>query len=185
MNAGYDTAKAAEDSTYYLMTDWLKYRKMGQMVIEGQTNLLNRFQVLASWMVDNPILDFSALRSTADLRSAYGITDANITETMAFIASLVGFAPTAQGRYKEFESDMWLENPDWERTSGFYMYLPVLTSDVDMSTLEPTPKVVKVEDGVVEAQMGEYRSYYQQPFVYIKALWEMLALEFQSITGYT
>jgi hypothetical protein len=185
MNAGYDTAKAAEDSTYYLMTDWLKYRKMGQMVIEGQTNLLNRFQVLASWIVDNPILDFSALRSTADLRSAYGITDANITETMAFIASLVGFAPTAQGRYKEFESDMWLENPDWERTSGFYMYLPVLTSDVDMSTLEPTPKVVKVEDGVVEAQMGEYRSYYQQPFVYIKALWEMLAHEFQSITGYT
>lgn len=185
MNAGYDTAKAAEDNTYYLMKDWLKCSKVGAMVIDEQTNLLNRFQVMASWMIDEPILDFSTMRTTADLRSAYGITDANITETMAFIASLIGFAPTAQGRYKNFESDMWLENPDWERTSGFYLYLPVLTSVVDMSTLEPTPKVVKIEDGVIEAQMGEYRSYYQQPFVYIKALWEMLAFEFQSITGYT
>ena len=183
MNAGYDTAKAAEDNTYFLMTDWLKCRKIGSLVIDEQTNVLNQFQVMASWLIDNPLTTLNAVR-TANLLSTYGITERNITETMAFIASIVGFAPVAQGMYEEFESDTWLENPDSGQTAGFYMYLPVLNSVVDMHTLEPIERV-KVTDGVVDAQMGEYRSYYQQPFVYVKMLWELFAFEFAQITGYS
>lgn len=187
MNAGYDTAKAAEDGDYYLMTDWLTFQKMGQMLIEEQTNLLNRFQVLASWMVDNPILDFSALRSTADLRSAYGITDDNITETMAFIASLVGFAPTAQGRYKDFESDMWLETGKVEYIGQMVAaaagFLPVLCSERDGKG--EAVETISVEDGLVEPQIGEYRSYYQQPYIYLGMLWQFFAYEMSKICGYT
>lgn len=187
MNAGYDTAKAAEDNTYYLMKDWLKCSKVGAMVIDEQANLLNRFQVLASWTIDEPILDFPTMRTTADLRSAYGITDANITETMAFIASLVGFAPTAQGKYGDFESDMWLETGKVEYIGQMVAaaagFLPVLCSERDEKG--EAVETVSVEDGLVEPQIGEYRSYYQQPYIYLGMLWQFFAYEMNQICGYT
>lgn len=186
MNAGYDTAKAAEDSTYYLMTDWLTYSKDDSSLTPGTTNLLNALQVLACWLIDAPISEFSTLQNTR-LLSFYGLTNTRISETMAFIASIVGFAPTAQGRYKDFESDMWLETGKVEYVgqlvSASPSFLPVLCSERDGKGM--AVETVSVEDGLIEPQIGEYRSYYQQPYIYINKLWQFFVAEMNDICGYT
>lgn len=200
VNAGWDTAKASDDSTYTLMTDWLKMVKTGPMFLDEQTNTMSRALVYASWRIDNPLFSFSEIRGAASLLSEYGLaSDANLTETLAFIASLVGFAPTAQGRYKGFESDKWLEvgafyigdlagyGPVyWRAPSGVAgygnaAYLPVLCNERDFNN-EPT-HAIEIKDGTIEPQMAEYRSYYQQPFIYMSALWQMVAYDFAAITG--
>lgn len=166
LNAGYDTAKAAEDSEYTLMFDWLTKTKVGSMVFDGLPNRLFNKQVAASWLVDNPVWGWNDLLQ-ADLKTTYGLTDYNdITETMAFIASLVGFAPTAQGRPKGLDTKQWLTEVD-----GIIMPQPVFGSGVE------------VDEGTIEAQMGEYRSYLQQPFVYVWRLWQIFQQDFAAITG--
>lgn len=196
LNAGYDTRRAAEDGTYYLLTDWLKRRKVGQLLVPA-VNTINAAMVYASWRIDNPIFDFATLFGTADLKAAYGLSaDSNITETAAFIASLVGFAPTAQGRYKDFESDKWVEvgefkqsfpiigNVDYRPISVYptgFTYLPVLCSVRNFRNEPANP--VDVGDGLLEMQLSEFRSYYQQPFVYISALWQLIRDAFPAITG--
>lgn len=187
LNAGYNTAKAAEDSTYYLMTDWLKKTKSGTTFADGE-NIVNATAIYASWLVDAPLFSFSTLKNTANLKNAYGLGgNATITETLAFIASLVGFAPTSQGRYKGFENDIWLEAGTYGSTGvenhASTAFLPVLCNKRN-AQLEPMQSV-DIKDGTVEVQMCEYRSYYQQPFIYLSALWQMFAEEFESITGYT
>lgn len=189
LNAGYDTTKAAEDSDYYLMADWLKMSKTGQMFIDEQPNDINNLLVYASWKIDNPIFDFNEIRGTWDLKAAYGFTTRdNVTETQAFIASLIGFAPTAQGKYKDFDSEKWIESGTvvyiGSPTAAAPGILPVLCSERNdkgqpIQTVEP-------DGGLIEPQIGEYRSYYQQPYIYITALWQLFKNEFANITdGYT
>lgn len=185
LNAGYDTAKAAEDDTYYLMTDWLKRRKVmvaGFPRFFTQENGINAALVYASWMIDNPTFSLLTARRF-NLRVIYNLNgDAAITETAAFIASIVGFAPTAQGRYKDFESATWLEKGTVAGTPATKpSFLPVLCSARD-SEGEPIKKV-DVKDGTIDAQMLEYRSYYMQPYIYVAMLWQLFQSEFAYITG--
>lgn len=188
LNAGYDTKKDAEDSDYYLMTDWLKKRKTMWAVTGEQRNMMCAHLVYASWMIDNPIFDFTTLRNTY-LKNAYGFNlFSGITETQAFIASLVGFAPTAQGKYKDFDSGAWLEAGTVEylnsQTAATPTIMPVLCNRRDGKG--ETVQDVIADDGVIEPQIGEYRSYYQQPYIYISALWHFFQQEFAAITdGYT
>lgn len=193
LNAGYDTEKAAEDSDYYLMYDWLRCAKSGQMVIDEQRNEMCAKLVYASWLVDNPIFDFNTLRATVNLRTAYGLLqwgygNVIVSETQAFIASLIGFAPTAQGKYEDFCSDTWLEAGTVEylnsQTAATPTIMPVLCNRRD-SKGEAVQDVI-AEGGVIEPQIGEYRSYYQQPYIYISVLWQFFQHEFSAITdGYT
>lgn len=191
LNAGYDTAKAAEDSDYYLLRDWLKLRRQsggaaGYRFVEG-VNVINALMVYASWMVDNPL--FSPFYYNGSLKTLYGLTVYNnITETNAFIASIVGFAPTAQGKYKDFDSGAWLEAGTVEylnsQTAATPTIMPVLCNKRG-SKGEVVQDVI-AEGGVIEPQIGEYRSYYQQPYIYISALWQFFQQEFAAITdGYT
>lgn len=167
LNAGWNTAKAAEDGEYTLMIDWLTKTKSGTMLIDGAANRLDRFLVAASWLVESPVWDWDALRTT-NLKNLYSL-GADFTETMAFLASLVGFAPTAQGRPKGLDTKQWLTD-----NGGIITFGKIFGDGVD------------IEDGAIEAQMGEYRSYLQQPFIYVARLWQFFELEFSRITnGYT
>ena len=183
LNAGWDTDKANEDEEYTLLTDWLKKEKLTLGTFPSEItrfrdgdNRITRDTVFASWKIDKPIFDLDTVFTTANLRRYYNIlSDTNITETLAFIVSLIGFAPISQGRYNNFQSDTWYEmvNP------LDYRFLPVYCSSVDA---EGNPiKTVDVGDGTIDVQMGEYRSYYQQPFIYISALWQLIQKEFTKI----
>ena len=188
LNAGFDTEKAASDDTYFLMDDPLKYRKVGSSMsvipirLISANNAINSSLVAASWLIDNPQFYLTAIERFM-LVPSYGLFGI-VSETEAYIASIVGFAPTAQGRYKEFESDVWLEKGTIDGTPAQKpSFLPVLCSARDASG-DPINKV-DVQDGTVDAQMLEYRSYYQQPYIYVSMLWQLFAREFEGITeGY-
>ena len=187
LNAGYDTTQASEDDDYYLMTDWLKRSKDGATFTEAH-NLLNSPLVYASWLIDNPIFDFSILKSHPNLRFAYLGRQQNttLTETNAFIASLIGFAPTAQGKYKDFDNETWLDAGKVHDTDVHQAlsFLPVFRRHRDIKG--EVIEAFEIEGGVIEPQIGEYRSYYQQPYIYISALWQLFRDEFENITdGYT
>ena len=189
LNSGWSEDAQAEDSEYFLMTDWLKKRRRTNGVAPGTwtngNNYISRSLVFASWYIDNPLFSVF-LPAGVSYRIMYGLIGQSIDETEAFIATVVGFAPTAQGRYKEFDSKSWVE-------SGTVIYLndphaaspsvlPVLCSERDGKG-EPVQSV-EVDDGCIEPQIGEYRSYYQQPYIYVSALWLLYKREFKEITGY-
>ena len=186
LNAGYDTAKAAEDSDYYLLQDWLKLRRQsfgaaGYRFVEG-VNVINALMVYASWMVDSPL--FNPFYYRGSLKTLYGLTgDSNITETNAFIASIVGFAPTAQGKYKDFDSATWMDAGyvNGEAAVQDVTFLPVLKRHRDL--MGETTEEFEVDGEPTESQICEFRSYFQQPFIYISALWQMFQQEFEQITG--
>lgn len=164
LNAGYDTEKASEDAGYYLMKDWLRYTKVGTMLAEADIPI-NKSIVYASWAVDNPLWDFSIVKTSPSLKTLYGLfLNSHVSEVDVFIASIVGFTPTSQGRPKGFSADKWVKNG---------VIAPVFDGTID------------VGDGTIEAQMQEYRSYNQQPFIYVWRLWQLFAEEFKAITeGY-
>lgn len=185
LNSGWNTEN--QDLDYYHMTDLLKMVKavFPQMpnrtrLIPG-TNVINKDVVYASWMIDNPVFDLMQAM-TYRLRFIYGVeTD----ETKAFIASIIGFAPTAQGLLPGFSNDRWIEigTINGGQAQSFAS-LPVLCSERDANNEPINP--IDVGDGLIEAQMGEYRSYYQQPYIYIDKLWQIYQMEFANITdGYS
>ena len=190
LNSGWDKDRANEDTEYTLLTDWVTYKKNGAQLIPSQ-NKLTRNSVLASWRIDNPIWDWEQVKSIAYLNLYYNVTE--VSNTDAFIASIIGFAPTAQGRYKDFENDHWLEVGSFKyslinyRPTGGnnYMeatFLPLLCNTRNFKN-EPSNQLVEVADGAVEVQMSEYRSYYQQPFIYVYRLWQLIREAFENISG--
>jgi len=189
LNAGYDTTKAAEDSDYHLMTDWLKMRKIGTMFMDEQTNRLTAQLVYASWRIAAPLFNFNNIRNISNLRQQYGLYNlfsSPVTETQAFICSLVGFAPTAQGKYKDFDNETWLDsgNVNGHAAQNALAYLPVFKRNRDIKG-EPQEQF-EIEGDILEPQIGEFRSYYQQPYIYVAILWQLFRNEFATITdGYT
>lgn len=196
MNAGWNTVKAAADNNYSLMVDWLKKVRSGSVLVDG-VNCMDRALVYTSWCVDRPLMSLESLIANVDLKTTYHLeNESEVSQTNAFIASLVGFAPTAQGRYQDFESDTWLEVGTFvDEQSGIEFrpsggvagntdasYLPVLCTRRGYDN-EPVNRTVDVKDGLVEPQLREYRSYYQQPYIYISALFEFFKHDFEAITG--
>lgn len=70
----------------------------------------------------------------------------------------IGFIPTYQGKYSEFQSDREQISPS--------------------TTIE----ISKERD---EHYQGEYRSYYQQPFIWVDKLWKTAKDKISEITDYT
>ena len=185
LNAGFDTDKAAESDAYYLMTDWLKKKKVWlgyRYILQDGENYINTRLVYTSWMVDHP--QFYPFTMFLRLKMMYGlIEDNNVSETDAFIASIIGFAPTAQGNYKDFDGEMWMDG-GYVRDGAVEQditALPVLKRHRDL--MGEMTEGFDVEGDLCEAQIGEFRSYYQQPYIYISALWQMFQMEFPDITN--
>ena len=178
--------KDTDEEGYTKIEDPLSYAKKqtgGISYFVQETNVINKDIVYASWLIPNPIFNYGLLRFQ-NLQQQYGLNNQpRVTEALAFIASIIGFAPTAQGLLPDFNNDKWttLGTIDGYASQSFAQ-LPVLCEDRDAS-LEPI-NPPDVGDGLLEAQMGEYRSYYQQPYIYIDKLWQIYQANFEAITGY-
>ena len=168
LNSGFDASNS--DPNYYVLPDYLNYDGNGGYTA---STLINRFTVGCSWNVDSLLIPFGM----DELRGDYGNL-VNLyyldqlqqyTERHAWAASLVGFMPQTQGRYKQFESTKWTWNG--------YIY-PLF------QTPQQTQEI-PVGDGLNEYQMSQFRSYYQTPFVYVQKLWEMYREHCAAMTGYT
>ena len=180
LNAGWSAAKKAEDDSYVKLFDVVRYAWRNGYDMNAK-NALNAALVRTSWMVDNPLFDLTEIYQHDDLAALYGLAAAY--ETAAHIVSLIGFAPTLQGAYPDFSGDKWLNKTviDGERAAQAGI-VPVLSQRtwLDGSAADS----YKVEGTIYEQQLGEYRSYYQQPYIYVSALWQLIARECRTITGY-
>lgn len=183
LNSGWNTEN--QDLDYFLMTDWFKKRKKRSQLLPTQAtfydgvNVISKDVVYASWMIAYPVFSLIEAMRSYNLHNTYGVETG---ETLNFIASIIGFAPTAQGLLPGFENDRWIEIGTIDGgTAQSFASLPVLCSERDANNEAINP--IDVGDGLIEAQMGEYRSYYQQPFIYIDKLWQLYQLQFSDITG--
>lgn len=153
LNSGWN-----DDGTpgYYTMLDY----------IGGMVRKLNKELVRVSWGLYNPIFPLTSLVSQFNnLQQVYNwLTGA--TKDQLFICNIIGFAPTAQGKYTEFSSGKLADiaNNDFKE----FKTLLGTTGDVELT----------------ERQTLQFKSYEQQPYIYVWRLFEFYAQEFQSITGY-
>ena len=167
LNSGWDEQKFVEDDDYFFLTDYLKYN--GQNY--NNTPKLNRNTVFASWEID-PTEHIFSLEDLQNKYNELALMHLNLTPNQVYLANLVGFAPTNQGRYKNFQSNKWFKN-----INGRNQLVNVLASD-------NTTEYNLVGDGLTEAQIGEYRSYMQQPYIYVKRLLQIYKESCKTITGY-
>lgn len=172
MNSGYDYEQSLEDDTYGLLDDF-------SAIYSGMSPLaMNAALVAASWLIPIPLWTLDELRNRFNqLKTEYGITESDITPSMCFAMSIVGFAPTAQGILKNFDGETWLDKLGTAGSSSSITFLPVLHRTVDGEA------VATVEGATIECQMGEYRSYMQQPYVYVWRLFELYQRQFSDLTG--
>lgn len=172
MNSGYDYEQSLEDDTYGLLDDF-------SAIYSGMSPLaMNAALVAASWLIPIPLWTLDELRNRFNqLKSEYGITEADITPSMCFAMSIVGFAPTAHGILKNFDGETWLDKLGTAGSSSSITFLPVLHRTVDGEA------VTTVDGATIECQMGEYRSYMQQPYVYVWRLFELYQRQFSDLTG--
>lgn len=161
LNAGWDDSNT--DSDYTLLPDYLKYD--GSTFTNGTT--LDRSLVLDSWKIDSTTVpfDFDTLKDDyGTLHTLYGTSN----EQNAWASSIVGFLPQHQGKYKEFSSDKWVEGG---------LIKPLFTKN-------NTDKEKDLGDGVTELMMNQYRSYYQQPYIYVNKLFSIFKEHCKDITDY-
>lgn len=202
LNSGWSKTRSQEDDKYILLTDWFKKTKTTRIDPEsGATvvkfvdgdNPINRWLAYSSWRIDSPIFKLndsfggSSLFTNTNLKGYYGITDANITETMAFLSSIIGFAPITSTDMSGFDTKRWLQNCQlWEDQDTLYGYSKRVT-DVLVNAIKADlshDEVYGSEDGLIDAQIGEYRSYYLRPFIYVSRLFQLYQYECERITGY-
>lgn len=88
-----------------------------------------------------------------------------------------GFAPTHQGRYVDFDSKSFQKN-----TEGVVHTFEEITNQ--HNGVEITDFGAMIGDGMTDRQFGEFRSYYQQPYIYIQPLFELLAQKGEELTGW-
>lgn len=172
MNSGYDYEQSLEDDTYGLLDDF-------SAIYSGMSPLaMNAALVAASWLIPIPLWTLDELRSRFNqLKTEYGITESDITPSMCFAMSIVGFAPTAQGILKNFDGETWIDDAYPESSNSSVTFMPVLHKLVNDEI------TATVDGATIECQMGEYRSYMQQPYVYVWRLFELYQRQFSDLTG--
>ena len=143
------------DTAYYLMSDPMQFL--------SNPLHLTKDLVLASWHLDRPEYDLGTLANAkGSLQTLYDLTD---SDDHLWVASFFGFAPTNQGKYTDFESGKLIDGSG--NVEDIKTYLGIST-DVELT----------------ERQALQYRSYEQQPYVWVNKLWQLYANEFNAMTGY-
>ena len=132
-------------------------------VIDGSQyvdSTINKSLVVSSW--------------NSNGQSTYSLDNSNITD-------IIGFAPN-NTYYDEFDSKTYQNGSASSRT-----FIDVLKSDWDngsggyVTGVEPN---TAIPNGMLPRDIGEFRSYYQTPFIYWNKLWQIFQKKAESLTGY-
>ena len=137
---------------------------MANYIIDGSSYVnseINRNLVYQSWTSSGQTTDL--LKQTGDI--GYSITD------------IIGFAPNNSFSdgfdYKTYQTD----------ASHTYKFEETLGTGFTQDTgVEPS---TAIPEGLLPREIGEYRSYYQLPFIYWNKLFKIFQAKAESITGYS
>lgn len=186
-NSGFSSKKASEDDSYWKLTDWFsKYWAGGTTPID-HTYTLNSNLVKESFNFNpydttkNPFA-WTTLKNTCRnkaMESLQGMYEAN----EMWRNNIIGFAPSSQSFYDEFDSKSWYRKDNYFTGETVINKLPLFDEKSKYQDSE-NHKQVDVGDGLVERQMCEYRSYMQQPYIYVYRLFQMYQEICENATGY-
>lgn len=107
-------------------------------------------------------------------QSTYTLEDSTITD-------IIGFAPN-NSYYEEFDAKSYQSN-----TSEALRFTETLKRNWDdgnggyVTGVEPE---TAIPNGMLPREIGEFRSYYQTPFIYWNKLWQIFQKKAELITGY-
>lgn len=112
---------------------------------------------------------------TSNGQSTYDLDQSSITD-------IIGFAPN-NSYYEEFDPKSFQDTANssklftdvlknvWDDGQGGYV------TGIDPETVLPS--------GLLPREIGEFRSYYQTPFIYWNKLWQIFKKKSEQLTGYT
>ena len=186
-NSGFSSKKAEEDENYYKITDWYSKTWNGGTNPSDITYTLNSSIVKESFSFDpydtnKFIFSLSTLKNrcrTKASESMQGMIEAN----EMWRNNLIGFAPSSQSFYDEFDSKSWYRKDDYFTGETVINKLP-LFDEKSVYLDSENHKQTDVGDGLVERQICEYRSYMQQPYIYINKLFQIYQDICENATGY-
>ena len=148
------------------------FGKLGQLFYELKKLSFNPDAVEdEKYLIANP-MGQCTLNSALIKRSWDNTTNATTTDPIKWI----GFAPTNQGLYNDFDTKSVQNSTN--TTTAF------ATIVNQMNNVEITDIDSIIGDGLDELQYNEFRTYYQQPYIYVKPLFNLLAKECKRLTGY-
>ena len=96
--------------------------------------------------------------------------------------SIIGFTPTNSGYYPNFDSTTFCKT-DIRGNSIKFVSIEDELNNSNYPTAKYTAESA-VGDGLLPRQLGECRSYYQQPYIYFNKLFQMFAAKAKEVTGY-
>lgn len=160
-----DTASnSPKDRNYYVVL----YSKMGEIFNELKQLTFhptddNRYTIA------NPLSSTCTINRTI-VKNSFCQENHNIDIASKGDLDYIGFMPTYQGKYDDFESDK----------------LELLPGRIGETDYNEDKDGNKIEGGIEvdEHYQHEFRSYYQQPFVYVDAIWQLLKQKIEQITDY-
>lgn len=166
LNSGWDTATAEENDEYYLLPEYIKLDADGTYTNEPTVNAK---MVRYNWINNDCHWNWRSIEEA----SAAGYI-APLQRNLIIPNEIVGWIPTHQGQVSDFDKSKWLYN-----FNGQPMEYPIFSDTVNEIQNWP------LSDDPTEYQMAEFRSYNQQPAIYVKRLWEWYQRHFEDMTGYT
>lgn len=164
LNSGWNTQKANDDEEYYLLPEFIAYDGATYTATPAVTAKLVQW----NWANQTILYDWERVKQL--------YTNYNPNYRQERMAGLcIGWIPTHQGAADDISTDKWVayeRGPlNWEKL------LPMWSYDNNQVSFP-------LADTPTEYQMADFRSWNQQPCIYILRLWQWYAEEFEKITGY-
>lgn len=165
MNSGWNTQKANEDEEYFLLPEYLAF--------DGATfttpPVISAKLVYWSWNSQNNTFDWDFLKQR------YNHLNPD-TRQEIFSANCVSWIPTHQGALDGIDTTNWIAYKDRNAANGEKL-LPIFSYN-------DTPANMPLADNPTEYQMADFRSWNQQPAIFVWRLWQWYKEQFENITGY-
>lgn len=159
-------ANSPKDRNYYVVL----YSKMGEIFNELKQLTFHKTDD-NRYTIPNPLSATCTINRDI-VKNSFCQENHNLDLASKGDLDYIGFMPTYQGRYDDFKSDK-------------QELFPGKIKDIDYLEDKDGDKIDGSAPEVDEHYTAEFRSYYQQPFVYVDAVWQLLKQKIEQITDYT